>query len=100
MRLKYRIKFILAMISIACLCLLGVNLDFLVKDSDFVTDKDKASRIIIESPEKPSIPNSKTVVNEDGRRVAVPSKYGNPMSPVQPLPLPDPNIPIVITPLS
>lgn len=100
MRLKYRIKFIIAMIFIACIGLVGIKLAFPVKDPDYTTVEDKTSRIIIESPKRSSIPDSKEIVDEEGTRVPVPTTYGKPVSPVQLLPVPDSNAPIVITPLS
>lgn len=90
MKLKYRTKYILSMVSIGCISLALIN--FAPKDNSYKTVEEKTSRIIIESPKKG--------VNDEGTSVTVPSTYGKPVSPVQPLPPADPNALIVITPLS
>jgi hypothetical protein len=86
------------MFSFGCISLVLINFAF--KNNSHKTVEDKTSRIIIESPKKSNVPDNKEAVNDEGTSVTVPSTYGNPASPIQPLPLPDPNASIVITPLS
>lgn len=96
MRLKYRIKFILTMIYIACIGLVGINLAFSVKENIVEVN---SSRIIIESPKKENVSNSKDAVYDEVTKDAVPI-YGEPVSPFQKLPVPNVDAPIVISPLS
>jgi hypothetical protein len=86
------------MASIACISLLLINFAF--NDNSHKKIEDMTSRIIFESPKKAEVSESKEGVNDEGTRMTVPSAYGKPVVPVQPLPVPDPNVPIVITPIS
>lgn len=98
MRLKYCTMYILLMVSIGCISLVLINIALM--GNNHKTVEDKTSRIIIESSKKAHVTESKAAVNDENTRVTVPSSYGKSLSPVQPLPVPDLNAPIVITPLS
>lgn len=91
MRLKHRTKYILYMISIGCISLVLIN--FILRDNSNKIMEGDTSRIIVESPK------NKDDINKEGTRVTIPSTYGKSVSPVQPLPLPESNTSIVITPL-
>lgn len=97
MKLKYGAKYIFFLGSIACISLLFTNFGF--KDSNNKTIEDKTSRIIIESPKKANILESRDIVNEEGTPVSVPVTNGKLISEIQPLPVLDLNDIIVITPL-
>jgi hypothetical protein len=85
------------MVFIGCISLVLIN--FALKYKSHKTVEEKTSRIIIELPKKTNVPDGKEAVNGEGTRVTVPSTYGKPSSPVQPLPVPNTDAPIVITPL-
>ena len=91
LRLKHGTKYILPMISIGCISLVLIN--FVLKDNSNKIMEGNTSKIIVESPK------NKDDVNKEGTRVTIPSTYGKSVSPVQPLPVPDSNTPIVINPL-
>lgn len=93
LKLKHRSKYILFMAFFSCIALLSINFTNRV-DSKI---EDKSSRIIIKSTEKGYIPDIKAPANDEGTRVIIDGKS---KSPVQPLPVPDANAPIVISPLS
>jgi hypothetical protein len=83
------------MAFISCIALLSINLT----NRDGSKIEDKSSRIIIKSTEKGYIPDIKEPANDEGTRVAIPTINGKSESPVQLLPVPDVNAPIVISPL-
>lgn len=91
MRLKHRTKYILPIISIGCISLVLIN--FVLTDNSNKILEGNTSRIIVESPK------NKDDVNKEGTRVTIPSTYGKSVSPVQPLPVPESNTTIVITPI-
>lgn len=91
MRLKHRTKYICPMISIGCISLVLIN--FVLKDNSNKITEGNTSRIIVESPK------NKDDMNKEGTRVKIPSTYGKSVSPVQPLPVPESNTSIVISPL-
>lgn len=91
MRLKHITKYILPMISIGCISLVLIN--FVFTDNSNKILEGNTSRIIVESPK------NKDDVNKEGTRVTIPSTYEKSVSPVQPLPVPESNTTIVITPL-
>lgn len=97
MRLKYSIKFILTMIYIVSIGLVGINLAFSVKDN--IVD-DNNIRVIIESPKKENVSNSKDAVYDDEVTKDEVPIYGEPVSPFQKLPVTNVDAPIVISPLS
>lgn len=82
------------MAFISCIALLSIDLT----NRDGSKIKDKSSRIIIKSTEKGDIPDIKEPTNGEGTRVTIPATNDN--SPVQSLPVPNTNVPIVISPLS
>ncbi|MGV8982358.1 hypothetical protein [Clostridium sp.] len=96
MKLKHRSKYILFMAFFSCIALLSINLT----NRNGSKIEDKSSRIIIKSIEKRYIPDIKAPANDEGTRVTIPATDGKSKSPVQPLPVPDANAPIVISPLS
>jgi len=96
LRLKYRIKFIFTMIYIACIGLVGINLAFSVKGNIV---EDSSSRIIIESPKKENVSNSKDAVYDDEVTKDEVPIYGEHVSPFQKLPVTNVDAPIVISPL-
>lgn len=93
MRLRNHTKYILSIVSIGCIGLMLINFAF--KNNRHKTIDNKTSRIIIETPKKSNVRDSKEVTSDGRTRVTVP--YGNPTSPNQPLPIPDPKAPIIIT---
>lgn len=95
MKFKYGAKYIFPIILITCTSLVLIN--FALKDNKNKTIEHKASRIIIEFPKKEDVPKGKNPVNDEGTRVSVPSTNGKAEFPVQPLPVPDSNAPIVFT---
>lgn len=97
MKLNNGAKYIFSMVSIGCISLILIN--FPLKDSNNKSIEDNTSRIIVESPKKANIPQDKERVDDQGTRVSVPSIKEKTASPVQPLPVPDSNAPIIITPL-
>lgn len=96
MKLKQYSRYILFMVFIGCMALLGINLT----NRDGSQIEDKSSRIIIKSTEKEHISDIKESAKEEGTRVAIPATNGKSKSLVQPLPVPDPDSPIAINPLS
>lgn len=89
MRLRNATKYIFSVISVGCISLVLIN--FVLKDNNNKTTEGNTSVIIVESHK------NKDDINKEGARVTVPSTYGKSSSPVQPLPVPDANAPIVIT---
>lgn len=75
---------------ISCIALLPINLT----NSDGNIIKDKPSRIIIKSIEKEYVPNNKKQSENGGVRVSPTTVKSG----VQ-LPVPDPNSPIILSPL-
>lgn len=96
MKLKYGTKYIYFIGSIACICLILINLD--IKDNNNKTNEDKIS-IIMEAPKKANLPESKELGNEEGTPVIVDETNEKSIASMQPLPVLDPNAIIVITPL-
>ena len=96
MKLKHHSKHILFMAFIICIALLSINLT----NRDGSKIEDKSSRIIIKSTEKGYIPDINEPANAEGTRVTIPVTNGKSKSPVQPLPVPDANAPIIIRPLT
>jgi hypothetical protein len=90
--------YILLMAVITCIGLGWVNLAF--KGDSYKKAENKSNRIIIKQPKQANVPREQDAENNEGTRVTSPSTNGKPMSPVQPLPVPDPNALIAITPLS
>lgn len=82
------------MVFISCIALLSIN--FINNDSNRI--EDKTSRIIIKSTEKEYVPDSKEHTENGGIRVSTPVTNGK--SRVQPLPIPNANSPIIVSPLS
>ncbi|MGK0468980.1 MAG: hypothetical protein ACJAX4_004329 [Clostridium sp.] len=80
----------------SCIALLSIN--FPNRDGSKI--EDRSSRIIIKSTEKGYIPDIKESSNDEGIRVVIPAINGESEFPVQLLPVPDVNAPIVINPLS
>lgn len=91
MKLKNVNKYVLPMISIGCISLILIN--SVLKDSSNEIIEGNTSRIIIESYK------NKDYVNNEDTRVTIPSTYGKAVFPVHPLPVPESNSSIVITPL-
>jgi hypothetical protein len=96
LKLKHHGKYILFMAFISCIALVSINLT----NRDGSKIEDKSSRIIIKSTEKGYISDIKELANDEGTRVAIPATNGKSKSPVQPLPVPDTNAPIIISPLT
>lgn len=95
MRLKYVAKYIFSMVSIACISLGFIS--FSLKDNNNKIIEDKTDRIIIESHKKTNVLESKESVNDEGTQVSVASISEKTVSHIQPLPVADSNVPIVIT---
>lgn len=91
MILKHRTKYILPMISTGCISLVLIN--FVLTHNSNKILEGTTSKIIVESPK------NKDYLNKEGTRVTIPSTYKKSVSPVQPLPVPESNTTIVITPL-
>ena len=91
MRLKHRTKYVLTMICIGFVSLVLINFVFKYNSNKIM--EGNTSRIIVESPK------NKDNVNKEGTRVTIPSTYGKSVSPILPLPVPESNTTIVITPL-
>lgn len=94
MKLKHCSKYILYIAFISCITLLSINLTN--RDGNLI--ENKHSRIIIKSIENAYVPVSKGSPNKEAIRGITPETNGK--SIVQPLPVPDTNAPIIISPLS
>lgn len=92
MKLKRYSKWILFIAFISCTALLSTNL---VNTSGSQIEN-KQRRIIIESPNKAYVPESNESTMDKGTRVTEPSTNSTSKSPVEPLPVPDANAPIII----
>lgn len=87
-------KYIIYMTIISFVALLSIKLTNNANNKI----EDKPSRIIVKSPKNENNLYSKEIRNNEGFRVTVPAANGKSL--VQPLPVPDTNLPIIFTPLS
>lgn len=94
MKLKHWNKYISIMAILTCMALLFIN--FTSLDEDKV--EGRPSRII-SSSEKVHISDHKESVSDEGTRKISPTMDGTSKNPIQPLPNPNVNEPVVLIPL-
>jgi hypothetical protein len=89
-------KYVLFMTFVTCIALLSNKLTS--RDGNKI--EDKPSRIIIKSTEKEYIQENRYDVSDEGTRATTSTANGTSKFKVEPLPVPDANSPIVLSPLS
>ena len=98
MKLSNNARYILLIFFIGFISFMTINL--VMKNNNNNIVKEKATKVIIETPKKSNIPDIKDAEEDAGIRVDDPSTENNTDSPVQPLPIPSSDFPIEVIPLS
>jgi hypothetical protein len=96
LKLKPYDKYLGCVAAAACITLLYTNLSN-IGGNNSSTVEDKPSRIVIESTEKNSVTDDNVLTSNEETRKSVP--VADSTSEVQPLPVPDTNSQIIVTPL-